>query len=282
MQIKAGLKKEWFQFTRTFRLGGILLAILSLAVADPLILGGVRLLGEMLINSDIPASIAASADYGINLDELLGGSMAGLFYSSAMADLCSTSMLIIMLVLMSPCGGEQKKRATIIPSCTGLGTFEYLLPKYLIYPAAVFVTAFAGCCISGVISNLLCDDSISAGIILLEALMCSVYMVFELVIYMSIGLCTNRPGIVTVFMYVGFSVVEMILEGLGLTDYHPFTLRALVCGGMLDEDFVLADNAASIAVGIVLSIVISVLMFILTLTVQKCGRINNQEDKPEF
>ena len=29
MQIKAGLKKEWLQFTRTFRIGGMLLAVLG-------------------------------------------------------------------------------------------------------------------------------------------------------------------------------------------------------------------------------------------------------------
>ena len=44
MQIRAGLKKEWLQFTRTFRLGGVLLATLSFALAEPLLLWGMQAL----------------------------------------------------------------------------------------------------------------------------------------------------------------------------------------------------------------------------------------------
>ena len=58
---------------------------------------------------------------------------------------------------------------------------------------------------------------------------------------------------------------------------------ALAAGDVVAvDDFVLADNAASIIVGIVLSVVIAVMMFVLTLSVIKSKKINNQEDKPEF
>ena len=84
------------------------------------------------------------------------------------------------------------------------------------------------------------------------------------------------------FMYIGVSIVQMILMSLDLTKFHPLTLRSLVIGEMFRDDFVIADNAASIIVGIVLSVVIAVMMFILTLSVIKSKKINNQEDKPEF
>lgn len=74
----------------------------------------------------------------------------------------------------------------------------------------------------------------------------------------------------------------MILSGLDLTEYHPLTLCSLITGRMFRSGFVLADNAASIIVGIALSVVIAAMMFVLALTVQKARKINNQEDKPEF
>ena len=279
MQIKAGFKKEWLQFTRTFRLGGILLGIMSFAFVDPLMYWGIGLIMQTL--TDTYGMIGGTTELDSALGMLFGN--AGMVYGGTMAELCSTSLLIVMLVLMSPCGGEQKKRATIIPSCTGLEFFNYLVPKYVLYPGAVFVVSFVSCCISGGLCNILfTEGTVSAGMVLLGAAMCAVYMAFYMVVYMSIGLCTSRPGLVTVCMYLGVSLVQIILASFDLTDYHPLTLRSLVCGGMFSEDFVLADNVGSISVGIALSVVIGVMMFILTLTVLKGKKINNQEDKPEF
>lgn len=279
MQIKAGFKKEWLQFTRTFRLGGILLGIMSFAFVDPLMYWGMGLIMQTL--TDTYGMIGGTTELDSALGMLFGN--AGMVYGGTMAELCSTSLLIVMLVLMSPCGGEQKKRATIIPSCTGLEFFNYLVPKYVLYPGAVFVASFVSCCISGGLCNILfTEGTVSAGMVLLGAAMCAVYMAFYMVVYMSIGLCTSRPGLVTVCMYLGVSLVQIILTSFDLTDYHPLTLRSLVCGVMFSEDFVLADNVGSISVGIALSVVIGVMMFILTLTVLKGKKINNQEDKPEF
>lgn len=280
MQIKAGLKKEWLQFTRTFRLGGIILAIASFALADPLMYWAMNLLLD-----GISTTQAAVADTGaLDIGEVASVfNNAGVVFSMTMAEFCSTSTLIFMLILMSPCGGEQKKRATIIPSCTGLGTLEYLIPKYIIYPAAIFVVTLASCMMAGGICNLMfTDGAIDAGMMFLAAVLCAVYLTFILVVYMSIGLCTSRPGVVTVFMYIGVSIVQIFLNQLGLTKFHPLTLRSIVTGEMFTESFVLADEVGSIAVGTVLSVVIGVMMFVMTYAVQKGTKINNQVDKPEF
>lgn len=279
MQIKYGFKKEWLQFTRTFRLGGVLIAILSFAIADPLMYWGM----SVLMNSLFTAGSVAGSPSDIMVETAALFDDAGMVFSLTMTDLCATSLLIIMLVLMSPCGGEQKKRATIIPSCAGLDNFSYLVPKYVLYPGTVFATSFIGCCITGGLCNVMfTSGTISVGMLLLASLMSAVYMTFFTVVYMSIGLCTSRPGVVTVLMYIGVSIVQLILTSLDLTKFHPLTLRSLVTGEMFAGDFVLADNIASILVGIALSVVIGVMMFILTLTVQKGTKINNQVDKPEF
>lgn len=280
MQIKAGFKKEWLQFTRTFRLGGIILAIASFALADPLMYWAMNLLLEGISTTQAAVADTGALDIG---DVASVFNNAGVVFSMTMSEFCSTSTLIIMLILMSPCGGEQKKRATIIPSCTGLGTFEYLIPKYILYPVTVFAVTFVSCLLAGGICNLVfTDGTVGAGMMFLAALLCAVYLAFIIVVYMSIGLCTSRPGVVTIFMYIGVSIVQIFLNQLGLTKFHPLTLRALVTGEMFTESFALSDEIGSIAVGTVLSVVIGVMMFVLTLAVQKGTRINNQEDKPEF
>lgn len=280
MQIKAGLKKEWLQFTRTFRLGGIILAIASFALADPLMYWAMNLLLDGISTTQTAVADTGALDIG-EVASVFNN--AGVVFSMTMAEFCSTSTLIFMLILMSPCGGEQKKRATIIPSCTGLGTLEYLIPKYIIYPAAIFVVTLASCMMAGGICNLMfTDGAIDAGMMFLAAVLCAVYLTFILVVYMSIGLCTSRPGVVTVFMYIGVSIVQIFLNQLGLTKFHPLTLRSLVTGEMFTESFVLADEVGSMAVGTVLSVVIGVMMFVLTYAVQKGTKINNQVDKPEF
>lgn len=280
MQIKAGLKKEWLQFTRTFRLGGIILAIASFALADPLMYWAMNLLLDGISTAQTAVADTGALDIG-EVASVFNN--AGVVFSMTMAEFCSTSTLIFMLILMSPCGGEQKKRATIIPSCTGLGTLEYLIPKYIIYPAAIFVVTLASCMMAGGICNLMfTDGAIDAGMMFLAAVLCAVYLTFILVVYMSIGLCTSRPGVVTVFMYIGVSIVQIFLNQLGLTKFHPLTLRSLVTGEMFTESFVLADEVGSIAVGTVLSVVIGVMMFVMTYAVQKGTKINNQVDKPEF
>ena len=280
MQVKYGFKKEWLQFTRTFRLGGILLGILSFSIADPLMYWALDLMMKTVM-SPMGSVGVTGADAFAEVAGIFGD--AGVVFSGTMAEFCSTSLLIVMLVLMSPCGGEQKKRATIIPSCAGLEFSSYLIPKYVLYPGTVFAASFIACCISGGLCNaLFSSGKVEFGMILLAALMCAVFMTFYIVVYMSIGLCSSRPGVVTVLMYIGISLVQIILTSLDLTKFHPLTLRSLVTSEMFAEDFVLADNAASIAVGIALSVVIGVMMYILTLTVLKGTKINNQEDKPEF
>ena len=53
MQIKAGFKKEWFQFSRTFRLWGILIATVSFSLADPLMYWAMNALLGSLTDTDM-------------------------------------------------------------------------------------------------------------------------------------------------------------------------------------------------------------------------------------
>ncbi len=286
MQIRYGFKKEWLQFSRTFRLGGILIAIFSFALADPLMYMALNVMMNYMSNIDY-SQMTASLGMGTGADafEMVSGMIndSGLIFSMTMTDLCAMSLLIIMLILMSPAGGEQKKRATIIPSCCGLKYFNYLVPKFVIYPLTVFGGTFLATMTAGGLCNILFQENhVDFGMMLLAAFLCAVYAAFITTVYLSIGLCTSKPGVVTVLVYLGTSLVEIILTSLDLTKFHPFTLRALVTTEMFMGDFELSENIASICVGTLLSIIVMVLMFFMAYAVLNAKKINNQEDKPEF
>ncbi len=286
-QIKYGFKKEWSQYTRTFRLGGVILGIFSFALADPLMYKLVNVMMQLI--AEMPGTTSASVNisaggYGEAM-EIAAGAMndAGMIFAVTMSEFCATSVLIVMLILMSASGGEQKKRATIIPSCCGLKYMNYLIPKFILYPLSVFVITFVSTLCAGGLCNMLFDDNkISVGIMFLGAFLTSVYVMFTITVYMAIGLCTSKPGLVTVFIYIGTSLVMVILQSLELTGFNPFTLRIIIAGSLTSVGFSLSDNAASIIVGVVLSFVIMVLLFLLTYAVLNAKKINNREDKPEF
>lgn len=286
MQIKYGFKKEWLQFSRTFRFGGVLIAIFSVALSYPLMYVALNMLIEYS-NKMRQAQMTASIGFESNAEamEMVSEMIndAGIIFSLTLADLCASSLLIIMLILMSPSGGEQKKRATIIPSCCGLKYFNYLVPKFVIYPLTVFGGTFLAAMTAGELCNMLfSDNKVELGMMMLAAFLCAVYATFIIVIYISIGLSTSKPGVVTVLVYLGTTLVELILTSLDLTKYHPFTLRTVIASEMFMGGFDLSENIASICVGTLLSIIVMVLMFFMAYSVLSAKKINNQEDKPEF
>ncbi len=286
-QIKYGFKKEWSQYTRTFRLGGVILGIFSFALADPLMYKLLNVMMELM--SQMPGNTNAS----INIDaggygeamEIAAGMLndAGMIFSMTMNEFCATSVLIVMLILMSASGGEQKKRATIIPSCCGLKSMNYLIPKFILYPLSVFgITFVSVLCAGGLCNMMFTENPVSVEIMFLGALLTSIFVTFIITVYMAIGLCTSRPGLVTVLVYIGMSIVMSVLQYLELDGFNPFTLRIMIAGQITSEYFSLEDNALSMIVGIMLSFVIMVMMFFLTYAVLNAKKINNREDKPEF
>lgn len=282
-QIKAGFIKEWLHYSRTFRFLGTIIAIVSCAFSNPLLYRLIMMMYDSILSS--PDMAEALGESGTETFEMAQDmlSSAAVVFPAALNEICVTGMLVVMLLLMAAAGGEQKKRATIIPAAAGLDYFSYLLPKFVLYPCTVAALTF----ICGTGAGFLCNalfpvGKISAGMILLASLLCAVYVAFIIAVYISIGVCTSRPGVVTVLMVVGTSLVMMILSSLNLTKFQPFTLRSLCTGEMFAEDFDLAANAASMIVGTALSIVIGVIMFFLAYAVLKAKKINNREDAPEF
>ncbi len=285
MKLGFSFKKEWLQFSRTFRFLGLMISVFSLALGTPLLYRAMQyfmgMMNEMSTElAEVDPSMQGYGDVFTTTAELLG--QGQLIFSMTVADLCNTSLLIAMLILMSPCGGEQKKRATIIPACSGLDYNAYLLPKFILYPAVFVGATFIAAILAGLLCNGLFDCNLSMGTILLAALLCAIYLLFIFTIYMAASLCTSHPAIMTISVYFGQGLIQIILTSMGLSKFNPFALYSLISGQMFAESFSLNDEMANIVVSCVLSVVIAVLMYLLALSMLKAKKINNQEDKPEF
>lgn len=242
--LKVGIKKELMFFTRSFKLGGIIIAAIAFAVLSPLLM---KLSGVMMSSMET-----------MDADNLKGGNYADLSYSenpsaepmsfdsdlfslfeeenlaymgvlSAFGDLTNTLLLVFMIVTMYSAGGELKKRSMIIPLNAGLSTRLYVLPKYLVYPAAAAVIAFGGVLLSGLVTFLVFGGAYSPDIadLLLTALTAAVYDAFIITLYFTLGLCTARAGIATIILYSGSAILSVLFTAFGADKFHPFALKDL-------------------------------------------------------
>lgn len=291
MQLKYSLKKEWAQFSRTFRLWGIIIAALATALLYILmfkftgaLFESMEQMGEMSLSAASGGNLFG--DLGINMNDMIAMYLdAGMMYSVVMSSICSIALLVIVLVLGSAAGGEQKKRAMIVPLCSGLDNKSYVLAKFIVYPISVFVIIFLTALLSGVLCNALFpNNKVGFDLVLLGSLLAGIYMTFVVSVFLSLGLCTSKPGVMAAIVYIGTTILQTVFLRFQLYDYNPFTLLNLISGEMFaDPDFSLADKAASIAVGVVISLLVSVLMCLLAIAVLNAKKINNQEEKkPEF
>lgn len=240
--------------------------------------------GDSLYEED-PMAALNSVMGGIGMDDILSVySDAGMMFATTIATIPGSALLVIMLLIMPAAGGEQKKRAMIVPLSVGMSYKNYLIPKFVIYPLTTMALSFVSTLISGGLCNLMfANNKVSMEIMMLSAVMMAVYMGFAMCVYLAMGLCTSKPGIMTAVLFVSQSLLQSLLTGFGLTDYHPLALLNYTGGAMVVEGFVLEDHIVGISVSIGLSIVIAVGMYFLTLAVLGAKKINNQADiEPEF
>lgn len=293
-QLRYSFKKEISQFFRTFVFLGMALAIFGFAIANPLM---AKFSGILFREMDKMSAPTQAAQISVSVPEegegLLGGIGIGemadfynngaMMFATSLVSFASYSLLIVMLVMRSTSGGEQKKRAMIVPLCSGLQNKNYLIPKFIIYPLSSFAMTFLGGLLSGGLCNALFDNGkIGFGMIEIGSLLMAIYIMFVITVYMSLGLCTSRPGIMTGAVFVGQMILQSFLEGIRLEGYQPFALVTAVNRMFASENY-LSENTANILVSAGLALVISVLMYFLALGVLNAKRIDNQEeDKPAF
>lgn len=299
VQLKYSFKKELAQFTRTFKLLGMILAIFGFAIANPMMYKMTAVLLDQMDQIDLPTQFGTAAIQTDAPDDTLAGDTLGgaglgemaamynnasVVFSMSLVSFATYSLLIIMLVMMKPAGGEQKKRAMIVPLCSGLQYKNYLLPKFVIYPLAVFALTFLGGLVSGGLCNSLFEiDRVDADLMAFGSLLMGVYLAFIVSVYLSLGLCTSRPGLMVGAVFLGQLFVQTLLESLKLSDYQPFSLVTVVGEMYTSPDYDLSAKYPSIFTAMAISVAMCVLMYFLAYGVLNVKKVDNQEEiKPAF
>ncbi|MBD5113620.1 MAG: hypothetical protein HDT46_00195 [Ruminococcaceae bacterium] len=295
--LKTGIKKELMFFTRSFKMCGIIIAAIVLAVASPLLM---KLSGAMIssldsadignasngnytqVSHEINATVeytSLGADYDSMLELFEDENLAYLGIISSFGDLTNTLLLIFMIVTMYSAGGELKKRSMIIPQNAGLTTKLYVLPKFLVYPLAAAVFAFVGVIVSGLVTAIVFNGVYDADIgrLMLVALTAAVYDAFIVTLYFTLGLCTARAGIATIILYGGSAILSVLFTSFGANKFHPFALKdqaqEILIGGEGEIDFV--NLFGSIGV----TVLIMLLCYFVTIFVISAKRTDNRGEE---
>lgn len=296
--LKTGIKKELMFFTRSFKMGGIIIAAIALAVASPLLM---KLSGAMINSLDNMDSIEdydnseISLNYTLDFSEqanIRSENAANLYTDDLMSmfgeenlapmgvlgaygDLTSTLMLIFMIVGMYSAGGELKKRSMIIPQNAGLSTKLYVLPKFLVYPFAAAVFAFLGIVVSGLVTKLVFGGAFQAefGQILLIAAIAAVYDAFIITLYFTLGLCTARAGIATIILYGGSAILSTLFSSFGADKFHPFAFTSEVQNIIFAED---GADMTNILGSIGVTLLLMLLCYFITVFVISAKRVDNR------
>lgn len=267
---------------------GVIFAILIISLFDPLVYKGMMvfmdMMGEQLEQSGFTmtadAGTLASADVGgenpfAGLTELYASLRAPEIASAAVSDFTSTSALIIFLVLMQPSGGEQKKRSTIIPLCAGLTPIRYIVPKFVIYPLTAFLSSLIALPLCAGVSVFLFGGEISFVNSLAAGAVVGLYLAFLIVIEMTLGICTARPGLAAIFTILGSQLLPTVLALFRINRFNPFVLPELASGFLSNE-----VGTLNLWVSVMVTVVVGVILFFTTLLTQTARRIDNSGNEP--
>lgn len=260
---KIGLQKEMMFFGRSFRMWGVIIAAVAFALLDPLLMKALESLSEGL--ADIDPTLAEFDLGGLNM------SQSGI--ASAMSDLSSTLLLVLMLVTMYSAGGELKKRSMMIPQNAGLTPKLYILPKFVVYPIFAALLTFLGILCSWAFSFALYDQvNVTLGEVLLGALLVAVFQLFMTTLYFTLGLSTAKAGLAVVIVYGGNVLLSALFLALGADKFHPFTLSTQAQEIVLGTD----PDAANIWGSIGITLLLVALCYGVTLFVISAKRIDNR------
>lgn len=274
MKLKHALKKELMFFSRTFRMFGVILSIVIFGFADPIMIKGMgammsgmaQVVEEQSAGMDEP--IFTEEDLGIF--EMFSDLSATDMVSMSVGDFANTSTLIVLLILMGAAGSEQKKRSVIIPRCAGLTSKMYVTPKFIIYPLTGLVSGFVGMMISGGMSALLFEGSVEIMPLLLSAFSVGLYISFIIVLQLTLGLCTAKPGVSVITVLVAASLIPTLLQSFRVDKFNPFALPGVAMSAFKEI------NTLNTVVSLVVTVIISLILYFTTLFVLTARQIENE------
>ena len=271
MQTKASFKKEILAFVRTKKLLVLSIVIIGMAILSPLMFVGTAALLESMkpVYDSIGMDITSMTD-------LLGGYtvQAGVF--TGITNLAQIGVIVYLLLINSFAGGEQKKRSVIIPRSSGLRSFSYIFPKFIVFPAAALILAVVGAFSSWGVSVLTYEiNDVSAGGVLLGGVLAGVCLMFYVCAHLTLGTATGKPGMSAAFCITAALLLPDIFS---FTDpglvYNPFTLNYLA-GNVTQKNAMQNYPPMDILMTVLIALAIMVILYFIALFAQNAKKVDN-------
>jgi len=277
IQVKASFKKEFLAFFRTHTFLIITCVIIGLAIFSPLLIAGMSAFMDAF--SDVYDEMGM--DVTDMTDFLVSSASTGMIFS--IEAVTGTSLIVVLLLLNKVAGGEQKKRANIIPMSAGLCSFAYIFPKFIIYPLTAFILSFGAVVASWPLCVWLfeANDVTIGGVMLAAALSATGVMLF-VCCHLALGTATGRAGM-SAAICIGVSLLLPVVFASVSLDYmfNPFAMGSLASTAVMSIEITnsfLADNLISIA----FAIGIMIITYLVALFAQNARRIDNSGDEVEL
>ena len=270
MQLKASIKKELLAFSRTSKLLIIALVFIGWSIFSPLMIRGVGLLMEALnpIYDEMGMDVSGMTD--------MLGSASSLGVTSAVSELGGVCLIVMILLINSNAGGEQKKRSIIIPRSSGLRSFSYIFPKFIVYPPIAFVLAVAGAFSAWGISALIFDyNDVTLSGILIGGILAGVSIMFYVCLHLTIGTATGKAGLSAALCIVASLLLPNIFAMTGADYmYNPFTL-SLIASSAVQPGMLSTTPPEDIIVTALIALGLMVILYFIALFAQNARRIDN-------
>ena len=267
IQLKAGLFKEIAAFVRTKKFLILICVFIGTATLYPLMIRGMSLLVYAM--SDIYAEMGIDVtemSYVIITDASLG-------VADAVGVLVSIGLMVFLLLINSFSGGEEKRRSIMIPQSSGLDVFNYLLPKYIVYPLAIFAFTLAGVFLaSGVIVLVYENNDLIMRNVVIAATLAGIYNMFYVCLHLTLGTSSGKAGMSAAICIVA----SMLLPGIftivdAVPVYNPLTMgitASMVATG--------AELRPGIITGVILTFLLMAAVFLVALFAQTAKKIDNK------
>ena len=274
IQIKAGLKKELMAFCRTRKFLVIALVMIGLAALSPIL---ITAMGSLM---------SSMGDIGVDVSEItdvFGGSATSVGVSASVSDVRDLGLIVFLLLIYRAAGGEQKKRAVIIPKSAGLRSLGYIFPKYIVYPPAALllsiIAIFASWGISAMIFSV---NDLTFDTVLLVGILTGVSMMLYVSFHLALGTATGKAGL-SAAVCIGASLILPNVFALSGSDYmlNPFAIEILAAqlAQLAVHPELSASAARDIALTVGFAVLLMVLSFLIALFAQNAKRIDNTDDE---
>jgi len=278
IQTKASFKKEFLAYFRTNTFLILACVIIGLAVFSPLLMAGMGALMDAM--SDI------YDEMGMDVADLTGmlGESASFGLAFSVESITGTGLIVMLLLLNRTAGGEQKKRAMIIPKSSGLRSFPYIFPKFIIYPLSALVFAVAAMLLSYPISVLLFDvNDASMGGVLLAGALSGVSLMFYVCLHLALGTATGRAGM-SAAVCISLSVIlTLVFSTIGLDYmYNPFALTMLAGTAVYSDVVPAGSELIDIGITVAVTFGIMIIAYFVALFAQNARKIDNSGNELEL